>query len=92
MNGKVKINVGDYIFKKDDVADGESTILYRVDEATERDLKRYNDKTGYWEVYARETLVGAYCWESGRNYTISIRHDRNEWAVLPADTMKALCA
>ena len=92
MNGKVKINVGDYIFNKDDVAKGLTTILYRVDEATERDLKRYNDKTGHWEVYARETLVDAYCRETGHGYSIGIRHDKDEWAVLPAETMKVLCA
>lgn len=92
MNGKVKINVGDYVFNKDDVAKGLSTILYRVDEVTERDLKWYNDKTGHWEVYARETLVSAYCLATSHRYTIGIRHDKDEWAVLPAETMKVLCA
>lgn len=92
MNGKVKINVGDYIFNKDDVAKGLTTILYRVDEATERDLKRYNDKTGHWEVYARETLVRAYCRETGQGYCFGVPHGKDEWAVLPAETMKVLCA
>ncbi len=90
MNGKVKIKIGDYIFNKGDVAKGFSTILYRVNEANERDLRRYND--GHWEVYARETLVRAYCRETGQSYCFGVRHDKDEWAVLPAETMKVLCA
>ena len=77
MNGKIKIKVGDYIFNKDDVKNGISTILFRVDEVTEREL---------------ETLVDAYCLETSQGYSISVRHDKDEWGVIPAETMKGLCA
>ena len=92
MGKKVEIKVGDYIFNKEDVAKGKSTILYRVDDAKERTLKKWNPDTQKFEVEATETIVDAYCWESGRNYTIEVRHDKNEWAVLTAETMKVLCA
>jgi len=95
MDNKVEIKVGDYIFNKDDVAKGLSTILFRVDEVTERELKRYNDKTGNWEVYGKDTLVDAYCLATGHGYGISIEHTKegkDKWAVIPAETMKVLCA
>lgn len=92
MNGKIKIKVGDYIFNKDDVKKGLSTILFRVDEVTERELKKYNDKKDGYEVYATETFVDAYCLETSHGYCISVRHDKDEWGVIPAETMKVLCA
>lgn len=92
MNGKVKINVGDYVFNKDDVAKGLSTILYCVEDATERDVKRYNDKTGHWEVCGTEVSISAYLLETHQGYSFSIRPNDKKWAVLPAETMKVLCA
>jgi hypothetical protein len=59
---------------------------------TERELKRYNDKNGEWEVYATETLIDAYCLATHHGYGIGIRHDKSDWAVIPAETMKLLCA
>ena len=88
---KVEIKVGDYIFNKDDVAKGNSTILFRADRVSERVLERVNEETGDREVYARETLVSAYCLATGNSYSIEVRHDKNEWAVVSAETMRVLC-
>lgn len=92
MNRKINIKVGDYIFKKDDVEKGLTTILFRVDGVDERTLKKYNGTTKEYEPYARETLVDAYCLATSHGYRIGIRHDKDEWGIITAETMKVLCA
>lgn len=78
MNRNINIKVGDYVFNKDDVAKGLTTILFRVDKVH--------------EPYAQETLVDAYCLATSHGYSICIRHDKDEWGIIPAETMKVLCA
>lgn len=92
MNRNINIKVGDYVFNKDDVAKGLTTILFRVDKVHERTLKRYNETTKEYEPYAQETLVDAYCLATSHGYSIGIRHDKDEWGIIPAETMKVLCA
>lgn len=92
MNCKINIKVGDFIFNKGDVAKGKSTILFRVDKVEERELKKLNYMTGTYEPYAKEILVGAYCLATGHGYSIGVRADKNEWAVVPTETMNVLCA
>ena len=92
MNCKINIKVGDFIFNKGDVVKGNSTILYRVDNVEERELKKLNYTTGTYEPYVKEILVGAYCLATGHGYNISVRADKDEWGVISAETMKVLCA
>lgn len=93
MNARINIKVGDFIFNKEDIKKGNSTILFRADEVEDRILRKWDYEKGKeGEPYAAETLVTAYCFATDHRYYLSVRHDKDEWGVISAETMKVLCA
>lgn len=87
---KPNIKVGDFVLNRKFANRGCSTMLYRVDEVTERYGYKLNPVTGKYDKGDLEILVTAYNPDDHHNCTFNILCKNEDWAVIPKEALAAL--